>query len=60
MANCRKKGKVQLNMWLTPDEKKMLEESARKCGLPMTDFLKNRIYAYYNKNEATNTENKET
>ena len=40
MANQRKAGKKKIQVWMTEEERRSLEEKAAKKGMTLTDFLK--------------------
>jgi uncharacterized protein (DUF1778 family) len=45
----RAKGKKQIAVWLTPDEKAILQQLAKERGLSMTEVLKEKIYEHNKK-----------
>ena len=51
MPDKRKKGKKQVAVWLTPEEKAILVELSRITGKTMSDILKERINEQNKKNQ---------
>lgn len=49
MPSKRAKGKKQIAVWLTPEEKNVLKKLAEDRGLSMTDVLKEKIYEHNKK-----------
>ena len=45
----RAKGKKQIAVWLTPEEKAILQQLAKERGLSMTEVLKEKIYEHNKK-----------
>jgi hypothetical protein len=45
----RAKGKKQIAVWLTPEEKATLQQLAKERGLSMTEVLKEKIYEHNKK-----------
>lgn len=43
MPGQRKKGKLSISVWLTEDERRMIEEAAKRLGLNRTDLLKRAV-----------------
>lgn len=49
MPSKRAKGKKQIAVWLTPEEKAILQKLAEERGISMTDVLKEKIYEHNKK-----------
>jgi hypothetical protein len=45
----RAKGKKQIAVWLTPEEKAILQQLAKERGISMTEVLKEKIYEHNKK-----------
>jgi hypothetical protein len=45
----RAKGKKQIAVWLTPEEKAVLQQLAKERGISMTEVLKEKIYEHNKK-----------
>lgn len=46
MPSKRAKNKKQIAVWLTPEEKVILQKMAKARGLTMSDLLKEKIYEH--------------
>lgn len=40
MANQRAKNKKSITIWLTEDEKHLMQKAAEACGVTLTDFIR--------------------
>lgn len=49
MPSKRAKNKKQIAVWLTPEEKALLQALAKSRGLSMSDLLKEKIYEHDSK-----------
>lgn len=49
--NARKATKRKVNLWMEPEERKMLEEAAEAAGMNKSDFIKHVLFAGRKKKE---------
>ncbi len=43
MPGQRKQGKLSISFWLTEEERRMIEEAAKRLGVNRTDLLKRAV-----------------